>query len=312
MDKIGRDNMKKYLGEIGLFLIAIIWGSGFVGTKLALNGGMTPMQTLTIRYLIGSLILGIVFFKKIKESLTKEAILAGVILGIFSFIGFSMQTIGIVYTTASKNAFITAVNVVIVPFIGFVLYKRKLDKIGVASSMLALVGIAVLSLEPNLSINFGDFLTFICAFGFAFHIFFTGEYSAKYSPYVLTVIQFITAFIMSLTLQIIIGEGSIEATSEGYLGVLYLAIFSTAIGFLLQTKCQSMVDQTKAAIILSTESVFGAILSILILGEVLTFRMVIGCIIIFASIIISETKLSFLKKKVVSLEVSETIDSEME
>ena len=65
--------MKKYLGEIGLFLIAIIWGSGFVGTKLALNGGMTPMQTLTIRYLIGFLILGIVFFKKIKESLTKES-----------------------------------------------------------------------------------------------------------------------------------------------------------------------------------------------------------------------------------------------
>lgn len=115
MDNVGRDSMKKYLGEIGLFLITIIWGSGFVRTKLALNGVMTPIQTLTIRYLIGSLI-----------------------LGIFSFIGFSMQIIGIVYTTVSKNAFITVVNVVIVPFIGFALYKRKLDKIGVASSMLAL------------------------------------------------------------------------------------------------------------------------------------------------------------------------------
>ncbi len=305
--------MRRYSGEIGLFLIAIIWGSGFVGSKLAIDGRMTPMQILTIRYLIGTLILGIVFFKKIKENITKESMVAGVILGIFSFLGFTTQTIGLVYTTASKNAFITAVNVVIVPFIGFVLYKRKLDKIGVASSLLALIGIAVLSLESDFSINFGDFLTFICAFGFAFHIFFTGEFSAKYNSYVLTVIQFATAFVMSFIVQLAIGEGIIVATSKGYLGVLYLGIFSTAIGFLLQTKCQSKVDQTKAAIILSTESVFGTILSILILGEVLTFRMVIGCMIIFASIIISETKLSFLKKsKGTSLEVAETTKSEIE
>lgn len=305
--------MRRYSGEIGLFLIAIIWGSGFVGSKLAIDGRMTPMQILTIRYLIGTLILGIVFFKKIKENITKESMVAGVILGIFSFLGFTTQTIGLVYTTASKNAFITAVNVVIVPFIGFVLYKRKLDKIGVASSLLALIGIAVLSLESDFSINFGDFLTFVCAFGFAFHIFFTGEFSAKYNSYVLTVIQFATAFVMSFIVQLAIGEGSIIATSKGYLGVLYLGIFSTAIGFLLQTKCQRMVDQTKAAIILSTESVFGAILSILILGEVLTFRMVIGCVIIFASIIISETKLSFLKKsKCTSLEAAEITKSEIE
>lgn len=304
--------MKKYLGEIGLFGIAIIWGSGFIGTKLALDGGLSTVQTLTLRFFIASLMLGIIFYKKIKENISKESIIAGALLGLFSFVGFTTQTLGLVYTTVSKNAFITAVNVVIVPFIGYILYKRKLDKIGVISSFMALVGIAVLSLEADLSINFGDFLTFICAIGFAFHIFFTGEFSKKYNSYVLTVTQFVVAFLLSLILQTVTGETNFNATPVGLMGALYLGIFSTAIGFLLQTICQSKVDQTRTAIILSTEAVFGTIMSVLIFHEVLTSRMVVGCIIIFVSIIVAETKLSFIKKKSVEESTNNLMESQME
>lgn len=304
--------MKKYLGEIGLFGIAIIWGSGFIGTKLALDGGLSTVQTLTLRFFIASVMLGIIFYKKIKENISKESIIAGALLGLFSFVGFTTQTLGLVYTTVSKNAFITAVNVVIVPFIGFILYKRKLDKIGVISSFMALVGIAVLSLEADLSINFGDFLTFICAIGFAFHIFFTGEFSKKYNSYVLTVTQFVVAFLLSLILQTVTGETNFSATPVGFMGALYLGIFSTAIGFLLQTMCQSKVDQTRTAIILSTEAVFGTIMSVLIFHEVLTSRMVVGCIIIFVSIIVAETKLSFIKKKSVEESTKKLMESQME
>lgn len=304
--------MKKYLGEIGLFGIAIIWGSGFIGTKLALDGGLSTVQTLTLRFFIASLMLGIIFYKKIKENISKESIIAGALLGLFSFVGFTTQTLGLVYTTVSKNAFITAVNVVIVPFIGYILYKRKLDKIGVISSFMALVGIAVLSLEADLSINFGDFLTFICAIGFAFHIFFTGEFSKKYNSYVLTVTQFVVAFLLSLILQTVTGETNFSATPVGFMGALYLGIFSTAIGFLLQTMCQSKVDQTRTAIILSTEAVFGTIMSVLIFHEVLTSRMVVGCIIIFVSIIVAETKLSFIKKKSVEESAKNLMESQME
>ena len=289
--------MKKYIGEVGLFAIAIIWGSGFIGTKLALDGGLTAIQTLTLRFFIASIILGIVFFQKIKENITKESLIAGALLGLFSFMGFVTQTVGLVYTTVSKNAFITTANVVIVPFIGFILYRRKLDKIGVISSLMAFVGIGVLSLEPDLSINLGDFLTFLCAIAFAFHIFFTGEFSRKYDSYVLVVTQFVVAFILSFILQMISGQGRLDTTPVAFMGALYLGIFSTAVAFLLQTISQSKVDQTKAAIILSTESVFGTVMSVIIFHEILTPRMIIGCIIIFSSIIISETKLSFLKKK---------------
>lgn len=287
----------RYKGEIGLATVALIWGSGFIGTSISLSGGLTPLQIMTIRFFIGTVLLGVIFFKEIKNNITKEAIKAGSIIGIFLFISFAFQTIGLSYTTASKNAFLTAVNVVIVPFIGFLLYKRSLDKYGIISSIIAIIGIGILSLEADFSINFGDFLTIICAIGFAFHIFFTGEFSKKHNGVVLTVVQFAVATVLSLILQILFKETKIDAKMSSIIGVFYLGVFSTTIAFLLQTLCQRKVTETKAAIILSLESVFGSILSVIILHEVLTGKMVIGCLIIFAAIIISETKLSFIKNK---------------
>lgn len=294
--------MKKYIGEIGLFLTAIVWGMGFVGTKLSLDGGLTPLQLITIRFLIASIFINLIFYKRIKENISKEAIKWGAILGAFLFIAFVVQTIGLVYTTPSKNAFLTAVNVVIVPFIGFFIYRRKLDRIGVISSLLTLIGIGVLSLEKDLSINIGDFLTIICAFGYALHIFFTGEFTKKHDPIVLTGVQFTVTFVLSLIVQILLGEGSLNANIKGYIGALYLGVFSTTLAFLVQTICQKRVDGMKTAIILSTEAVFGILFSIILLHEVVTGRMIIGSMIIFTSIIMSETKLSFLKGKKLNLE----------
>lgn len=293
---------KGHIAEFGLILIAMIWGSGFVGTQLALDGGLTPLQLLTIRFFIGAVLINLIFFKQIKENINKEILKSGVILGFFLFIAFAVQTIGILYTTPTKNAFITAANVVIVPFIGFFIYKRKLDKFGIISSIMTLIGIGILSLEADFSINIGDFLTLICAFGFAFHIFFTSEFASKYNPIILTGIQFTVAFILSLVCQIFMGEMKIEAQINGYLGALYLGVFSTTIAFLLQTICQKMVDGTKTAIILSTEAVFGTIFSVLILKEIVTLKILIGIAIIFTSIIMAETKLSFIKKKDVYVE----------
>lgn len=289
--------LKKYKGEIGLSLTAFIWGSGFIGVSVSLSGGLTPLQIMTIRFFIGAILLGIIFFKEIKNYITKEAVIAGSMIGVFLFVAFAFQTIGMSYTTASKNAFLTAINVVIVPFIGFILYKRPLDKYGIISSIIAIVGIGVLSLEVDFTINFGDFLTIICAFGFAFHIFFTGEFVKKHNGIVLTVVQFSVAAVLSLIVQFLFGEIKINAEMSSIVGVLYLGIFSTTIAFLLQTLCQKEVTETKSAIILSLESVFGSILSVIILHEVLTFKMIIGCVVIFCAIIISETKLSFLKIK---------------
>lgn len=289
--------MKKYIGELGLILIAIIWGSGFVVNKFSLDGGFTPIQIITLRFFIASMLLNVMFFKRIKKNIDKDIIKKGSLLGIFLFIAFAVQTFGLLYTTPSKNAFITAANVVIVPFIGYVIYKRKLDKIGIISSIITLIGIGILSLEADFSINFGDFLTLICAFGFAGHIFFTSEFAINKDPIILTSIQFSVAFILSLIVQVLIGEIKIDAQFKEYLGVLYLGVFSTTIAFLVQTICQKKVSGTKTAIILSTEAVFGTIFSIILLNEQVTSKMIVGSLLILISIIMAETKLSFLKKK---------------
>lgn len=295
--------MKKYIGEIGLFFTAIVWGTGFVGTKLSLDGGLTPLQLITIRFLIAAIFINVIFYKQIKDNISKEVVKYGVILGVFLFIAFVVQTIGLMYTTPSKNTFLTAVNVVIVPLIGLFIYRRKLDMVGVISSLLTLIGIGVLSLEADLSINIGDFLTIICAFGYALHIFFTSEFARKHDPIVLTGVQFTVTFVLSLIVKILLGEGSLNANTTGYIGALYLGVFSTTLAFLVQTICQKRVDGTRTAIILSTEAVFGTLFSIILLHEVVTVRMIIGSIIIFTSIIMAETKLSFLKGKKLNLEL---------
>lgn len=215
------------------------------------------------------------------------AIKAGILMGIALFAGFALQIIGLQYTTPSKNAFLTALNVVIVPFIAFIILKKKVGMKGIIGAIMSVIGVALLSLNGNLTLSLGDGLTLLCAVGFAFQIFFTGEFVKKYPASVLNMVQMITAFVLSAVSLVIFGENDFQVTTQGWLSVLYLGVISTTVCYLLQTACQKYVDETKAAIVLSMESVFGTIFSIIILHEVITLRMVIGCATILAAVIIS-------------------------
>lgn len=287
--------MRKYIGEIGLIITAIIWGSGFVGSAVALEY-YTPYQILAGRFLIGVLILGIVFNKRLK-TIKKSTLIKGSILGTFLYIAFVLQTVGLQYTTPSKNAFLTAINVVIVPFIGFVIYKKKIDFFELCGAFIAMIGVAVLSLKFSSEINIGDLLTLCCAFAFAFHIFYTSKFVKDEDPIQLTLIQMMAAAVIGIVVVVFKGETTFSTQTDGLIPLLYLAVFSTTIAFLLQTIAQKHITETKAAIILSTESFWGMAFSVAILSEVMTAKMGIGAILILGAIIISETKLSFFKKK---------------
>lgn len=286
--------MFKYMGELLLVLTAIIWGSGFVASAVALEH-YTPYQILAGRFLIGAVILSLIFFKKFNK-LNKSTLIKGALLGLFLYIAFALQTVGLQFTTPSKNAFLTAVNVVIVPFIGFLLYKRKIDMYELTGAILAVVGIAVLSLKLSSDINVGDVLTLGCAVGFAFHIFYTAKFVKTEDPVVLTIVQMVTAAVIGCIVILFRGETSFSVESEGVLNLLYLGIFSTTIAFLMQTVAQKYITETKAAIILATESFWGMVFSIIILSEIMTGRMIIGAFLILLAILISETKMRFLKK----------------
>lgn len=286
--------MRKYIGELALTITAIIWGSGFVASAIALEH-FTPYQILAIRFFIGAVILGIVFYKKLK-GINKETIFKGAILGTFLYLAFALQTVGLQFTTPSKNAFLTAVNVVIVPFIGLLLYKRKMDYFELIGAFLAIIGIGVLSLKLSSSINIGDLLTLACAVGFAFHIFYTAKFVKDADPILLTLVQMTTAALIGFAVVFFKGESFHTVEMGGTISILYLGIFSTSAAFLLQTVAQKFTTDTKAAIILSTESFWGMVFSVLILHEVLTIKMAFGAILILGAIIISETKVPFLTK----------------
>lgn len=291
--------MQKYIGEIGLIITAIIWGSGFVASAMSLDH-YSPYQILAGRFLIGVLILCVLFHKKFKH-IKKSTVVKGTILGLILYIAFVLQTVGLQYTTPSKNAFLTAVNVVIVPFIGFLLYKRKIDLFELGGAVIALVGVAVLSLQLSAEINVGDLLTLCCAVGFAFHIFYTAKFVKNEDAVLLTIVQMAVAAMISWIVVGFKGETSFSLEAEGLLPLVYLGIFSTTIAYLLQTVAQKYITETKAAIILSTEALWGTVFSVIILSEVMTTKMIIGAVLILVAIIISETKFGFLKVKKISL-----------
>ena len=282
--------MKKGLAIGGLILVTVIWGGGFVASDMALES-MKPFQIMMVRFLLASVLMGLVSLgqRNRKEEVVNRtgAIKAGILMGVALFIGFSLQIIALQYTTPSKNAFLTALNVVIVPFIAFVILKKKIGAKGIIGAILSVIGGALLSINGNLTLGLGDALTLICAIGFAFQIFFTSEFVKKYPASVLNMVQMITAFILSAVSMVVFGETDFQVTTQGWLSVLYLGVISTTLCYLLQTACQKYVDETKAAIVLSMESVFGTIFSIIILHEIITPRMVIGCVIILAAVIIS-------------------------
>lgn len=279
------NNNKKYLAIGGLVLVTIIWGGGFVASDMALES-LRPLQIMAIRFFLAAVLMGLISIKSLKK-IEKEELKAGMLMGTALFVGFALQIIALQYTTPSKNAFLTALNVVIVPFIAFIILKKKIGIKGIAGAAMAVVGVGLLSLDKNFTLGFGDGLTLICAVGFAFQIFLTSEYVKKYRAVVLNFVQMLTAFVLSAAGMLIFGETTFEVTAKGWMSVLYLGIISTTICYLLQTASQKYVDETKAAIILSMESVFGTLFSILILHEVITPRMVIGCIVILIAVIIS-------------------------
>lgn len=284
----GGNAVRKYIGEIALIVTAIIWGSGFVASAVALDH-YTPYQILAGRFLIGVILLSVVFHKKIRM-IKKHTLLKGIILGSILYIAFALQTVGLQFTTPSKNAFLTAVNIVIVPFISFVIYKRKLDVFELIGAVIAMIGIALLSLQFNGEVNVGDVLTLLCAFAFAFHIFYTARFVSNEDAVSLTLIQMATAATIGFIVTLMRGEMSFALEASALMPLVYLGIFSTTIAYLLQTIAQKYVTETKAAIILSTEALWGTLFSVIILSELLTMRMSAGAVLILVAIMIAETK----------------------
>ena len=289
--------MKKYSADLGLLLVGFIWGTGFIASKIGLDDGLSPYYMMFLRAVFASILLTVIFFGEIKN-IRKREVIAGILLGKFLYLGFAFQTVGLSYTTASKNAFLTAINVVIVPYLYWMFYKKRPDIFSILAALLCLSGIGLLSLTGgDMGLNKGDILTAICAVFFACHITFTGILSKKVDAVRLNLLQMYTMTALALLTCLFNKNLVINLTMTQFLATLYLGIFSTGICFLLQTTCQQYTTPSRASILLCTESLFAPILSVLILHEVLTFKAIIGAGLILLSVLVSETKLGFGRNK---------------
>lgn len=282
--------MKKTLGIIGLIIVTIIWGGGFVASDIALNE-FSPFEIMSLRFLIASVLMGAFTLKNLK-SIRKEEFMYGSLLGVTLFAGFALQTIGLKYTTPSNNAFLTATNVVMVPLISYIIGKKRLKKADIIGSFTALIGVGVLSLQSDFSIGIGDLFTLFCALGFAFQIYLTGIFGKKIRPSILNFLQMFTAFYLSLIGFLFSPKLNLSLSKQGISAIIYLGVVSTALCYFLQTAAQKYVDETKSAIILSMEAVFGTFFSIIILGERLSLKMIIGGLMILSAVLISELQFS--------------------
>lgn len=286
---------KVLYADLALLFVAIIWGGGFVATKNILDV-LTPFYTSGIRFLIAGVIVGIFSFKKLKK-ISKHELKAGLIVGFFMFLGFSFQTVGILYTSAGVSAFITAANVVMVPFMYWGLSKKRPNRFEIMGAVFCFLGIAIISFEWGIGIGIGELLTFICAIGFALQIVAVGHFAKEVDPFILSTIQFLFTSLLSFIIAFIFEPPLPQFTSTMIGPLLYMSLVSSMLAFTIQNVAQKYTTTTHAAIFLSLEAVFGSLFGILLLGEQATSRFIVGSIIILLSVITSETRLEFVIKK---------------
>jgi len=287
------DAKKKSLGRLGLFLAAFLWGVSFVLMKNVLSS-IPPFSIVAIRFCGAALILLPACVRKLKD-IDKSYISGGILMGASLLLGYMFQTFGLRLTTPGKNAFLTSVYCVIVPFLYWAYIRKKPDKWNAAAAVLCITGIGLISLDSTLMIGKGDALTIICGFFFALHIVITARYVQGRDPVVLAMLQFAAAGALALLCAAVLERRPDTIAAPDVLNLVFLTCVCTAGCLLLQVFGQKYTPPSQAAVILTLESVFGALSSVLLFHEVLTFRLIVGFAVTFLAVVISETKLEFIK-----------------
>lgn len=289
------EKVMRRLAKPMLFLAAFIWGSSFFIMKDALD--LLPVQyLLAIRFTAGAVLLGLLCWKK-WGLFTPDYLWRGAIIGGMLYTAYSVQTYGLTMTTPSKNAFLTAVYCVLVPFLYWAFARVKPDRFHVLAAVLCVAGVGLVSLTGDLSINPGDGLTLICAVFYAMHIVSVAKVSPGKDIYLLTVFQFAFAGLYAWIGGALTENFPAQALTrpEVLLPLAYLAVMATTVALLFQNVGQVWSDPASASVILSLESVFGVLCSVLFAGDQVNGRMLAGFALIFVAVVCSETKFSFLR-----------------
>lgn len=285
-----------FVGNVLMVTAAALWGFTFVAQKTGMDY-LEPLMFSAIRFAIGATCLLFLIRFLGTQKLSKKGIIAGVLMGVLITFGISFQQIGIVETTAGKSGFLTAIYILLVP-IFLSIGGAKLPMQVWPAVVLALIGLYFLTIKDTpldamlSSINNGDYWVLACSAFWALHIIYVGKVAQNHDPLRLSIVQFYTcailSFIGALVFEPVVFNDVIEGMQGAWLEIAYGSIASVAIAFTLQVFAQQSVPAHYAAMILSLEAVFAVIGGVLLIGEILTMRMIFGFVLIFAGIILAQ------------------------
>ena len=278
-----------------LILTAFIWGTAFVAQSMGMDY-LEPITFNGVRSLIGgaALIPCIWLLGKWKENQKedvsanrKDLVTGGVLCGLLLFGASSLQQMGIQYTTAGKAGFITAFYIVIVPVLGIFLKKKTGWKVWMAV-VLAVVGLYFLCMTERFHMSKGDLLIFLCALIFSVHILVIDHFAPKVDGVKMACIQFFVCGIVSLPFMFLLEKPSLGGMLEGWFPLLYAGVLSCGVAYTLQIIGQKNMNPAIASLLLSLESCFSVLAGWAVLGERLSARESIGCVLMFAAIILAQ------------------------
>ena len=287
----------RLLAKPMLLAAALIWGTSFFIMKNTLDA-VPVFFLLAIRFTAGAVLLGLIAWKRWR-SFTPDYLWRGAVIGGFLFLAYSIQTFGLARTTPSKNAFLTAVYCVIVPFLTWAVMKVRPDRYNIAAALLCVSGVGLVSLNEELSINAGDLLTLVAALFYAGHIVAVSKVSEGKDVTLLTVLQFAFSALFAWVCGAFTETFPAAALTDPAvaLPLAYLCVMATTAALLFQNVGMVWSDPASGSVILSLESVFGVLFSVLFAGDSVTLRLLLGFGLIFVAVVCSETKFSFLHKR---------------
>lgn len=311
MSDINRNNRAVFKGEAMLLIASVIWGSSFVFQKMGMDF-IGPMTFTFFRFGIGTLCMipVIAFADRMKSRRicretgdvangrvgqsagvmpfsNKTLIVGGILVGVSNYIAAGLQQFGIVYTTAGKAGFITAMDMVMVPFI-MVLLRRKVHRLTWFGVVIAIFGLYLLCMQGGFYMELGDLICLGGALGYAIQILLIDYFVEKVDPLKLAFYEFAVTTVLSFVTAVIIEDIDLAPVIDCAVPILYTAVLEVCVAFSLQMLGQRYAPPALATITMSMESVFAAVSGVLFLGEIMSGREVWGCVIMFCAFIIAQ------------------------
>ena len=290
---------KKALGNILLILTAFIWGTAFVGQRQGMEH-MGPITFNACRMALAALTIGTASFvlrkrdarkqqdmsEQSRKEYRKNTVIGGICCGFFLTLAALFQQMGMVYTTAGKGGFITAMYILLVPVINWILFKRKSRPLVWIAVLMGIVGIYLLCVTEGFILEKGDALIMVCPFFFAGHILCCDYFVQRADPVSMSAVQFLTVTVLSAVLAFLFENPSWQQVAAAVVPIVWLGVLSGGIGYTLQIIAQQYTDPTVASLLMSLEAVFAVLAGTVLLGERMSAREMIGAVIMFAAIIL--------------------------